>query len=530
MFGGVTFPTLSFEQANPFLTGIGAGQNIYKSLQEAQKQAMENELKKKFGIPMSQAELEYKQAQTKRENTLADLPFGGQFTSGITGQIAGLEAIKNAFGEESPQYQQAKHMMDLAAQTQQISNAYKQKLTETAGVRSLTQQGKRDLEEFNIKNGRAPNGAEWQSLIDKPGNSEVSSASSSNPSVLTGASGFLGAGTQQNGLRPPNLGPKTATKVQKNVQQLGLDLPQGLQASGPLQLLSTQGQQPQVGLKDAQASEPQAAIPSIPNPQQNPTAPVQLPPNAPTEQRQEIMNQTYGPVASQALTQAPDGVLPAPSAADKYELKDLKDNVPQNLLTRLTAAANVDTTLENIDINAITKYAGIKGKALLAQEKYNTVFNPSVVSEDYYKYQESQKNLTLLAKQLRQFYQDSVQPKVGKQYADMLQDQDLFTNPKVAKRSFLGMVKTIKQEELNLRIAANKSDIYRGQRPSYEQINAQHDAELKAIDQKWGEGANNLNWGKYSEKDIEATLKANPQFGGDKNKLNQFLISKGILK
>lgn len=493
MFGGVTFPTLSFEQNNPFLEGLKGAADLRAKLAEAQRKAMENELNKKFGIPMGQAELEYKQAQTKRENTLANLPFGGQFTSGITGQIAGLEAVKNAFGEDSPQYQQARHMMDVEAQTQQISNAYKQKLTETAGVRSLTQQGKRDLEEFNVKNGRAPNGAEWQSIIDKPGNSETISTPAQNPAALTGASGFLGAGSQQNGPRPPDLGPETAARVQKNVQQLGLGLPPGLQASGPLQLLSMQGQAPQGQGSEPQLppqGAPQAVIPSIPNPQQNPNAPVQLPQNLPPQQRQEIMHQTYGREASEALTQSPDGVLPAPSAADKYGLKDLKDNVSQNLLTRLTAAANVDTTLENIDLNAITKYAGIKGKALIAQEKYNTVFNPDAVSEDYYRYQESQKNLTLLAKQLRQFYQDSVQPKVGKQYADMLQDQDLFTNPKIAKRSFLSMVRTIKQEELNLRLGANSSDIYRGKRPSYEQINAQHDADLKAIDQKWGEGAN----------------------------------------
>lgn len=95
-------------------------------------------------------------AQTKREEAKANMPFGGQNLPGAAGQIVGLETIKMAYGEDSPQYKEAKGLYDLNKQSTQSRINYQNLLSETAPKRFSTPLAKTIQELEDIKNGYLP--------------------------------------------------------------------------------------------------------------------------------------------------------------------------------------------------------------------------------------------------------------------------------------------------------------------------------------------------------------------------------------
>ena len=66
-----SFPILSFEQANPFFTGMGQAVTRYGNTLANQQQQMQNQIAQRYGMPM--AEEAFKQAQylTQRQAPLA---------------------------------------------------------------------------------------------------------------------------------------------------------------------------------------------------------------------------------------------------------------------------------------------------------------------------------------------------------------------------------------------------------------------------------------------------------------------------
>jgi hypothetical protein len=95
-------------------------------------------------------------AQAKREQARANLPFGGEMPPGPAGQTIGLEMVKGQYGENSPQYQQAKKMYDLNQQSTQSRVDYQNILSGTAPKRFSTNLGKTAQELEDVRNGYLP--------------------------------------------------------------------------------------------------------------------------------------------------------------------------------------------------------------------------------------------------------------------------------------------------------------------------------------------------------------------------------------
>src|ERR1051325_5315246 len=85
---------------------------------------------------------EFLQSQTERERARANLPFGGMIPPGPAGQTVGLEMLRLAYGENSPQYQKAKELMDLNKQSTESRINYQNILSGTAPKRFSTNLGK----------------------------------------------------------------------------------------------------------------------------------------------------------------------------------------------------------------------------------------------------------------------------------------------------------------------------------------------------------------------------------------------------
>lgn len=150
------FQPLSFQQANPFLAGLQTGQDIYKTgmqnaylPQSLQQQLQSDQLKNSlmqnqanFAPQMSQAQLDLTQAQAQRQQAMSKLPGGGQVYPGAAGQVQGLEFVRQLYGENSPQYQEAQRILN---QTLALQNARAQYFSANVGLKNVPTQEKHSI-------------------------------------------------------------------------------------------------------------------------------------------------------------------------------------------------------------------------------------------------------------------------------------------------------------------------------------------------------------------------------------------------
>lgn len=134
--------------------GFQLGLSPFMAHEEMQQRKLANQLSKialEYAPKMNEAEL-------KRSQALANLPFGGATLPGEAGQVLGLESLRQMFGENSPQYQQAMDAFNLGLQSDLSRINYQNTLAQTAPTRMLTPLGKAITEQQNISQGFMPNG------------------------------------------------------------------------------------------------------------------------------------------------------------------------------------------------------------------------------------------------------------------------------------------------------------------------------------------------------------------------------------
>ncbi len=130
--------------------------------------------------------------------------------------------------------------------------------------------------------------------------------------------------------------------------------------------------------------------------------------------------------------------------AQQYELKRQKDVSDVKSRERTLFATNMEKTLGFINPDDLTRYSGLKGRAELGKEAANAALgNPS---ENYMKYTNAIKASQLLAKQIRQFYGESIQPAMAEKLETLTNPNSWQYNPEQAKRIFNQTVKILKQE------------------------------------------------------------------------------------
>lgn len=298
------------------------GEMIQNSLAKHQEgrlreQQIKNALiKNKYAEPTIKSDLAAKQAATEHQNIFNKLPFGGKSIPGTGGESLGLKMLKDEFGEDSQEYQNAITRYNLEGKkTNQLMN-YQKALEESLPKRTATPLAKTAMEERDIQ------------------------------------SGYL---------------PGTNEKI------------------------------------------------------------------SPERQKQ---------------------------LAGRFDLKNLKDTTDPKTRERVLFAGNMEKTIGSINPDHLTYYSGLKGQAQLAKDMAKS----SAQGKDVPEYKDYKKSLTaaqLLAKQVRQFYGDSIQPEINKQLKELANPSNWFENPEVAKERYNQFIQILNSEAETFQDALVDADVYK---------------------------------------------------------------------
>lgn len=108
---------------------------------------------------------------------------------------------------------------------------------------------------------------------------------------------------------------------------------------------------------------------------------------------------------------------------DLYNQDNLKKTTDPRTRARGLSAINIEKTIESIDPQALFQYSGPQGAARKAYDASQAALGKA--PENYNNYMNALNSSRLLAHQVRQFYEDSIQP-------SMLAQLESFTNPESA--------------------------------------------------------------------------------------------------
>lgn len=130
--------------------------------------------------------------------------------------------------------------------------------------------------------------------------------------------------------------------------------------------------------------------------------------------------------------------------AGEFDLRMQKEVSDLDARKRSLFASNIDKTLAQIKVDDLTQYAGAKGAITKLSEQAKAPFGKE--SQNYRNFQKSLSAAQLLAKQVRQFYGDSIQPTMQAHIEAMVNPATWANNPELAKQSF-DTIKNILQKE-----------------------------------------------------------------------------------
>lgn len=167
----------------------------------------------------------------------------------------------------------------------------------------------------------------------------------------------------------------------------------------------------------------------------------------------EVPNPNYDP----SVNFTPSG----DPAKDAYQLQQLKMTTDANTRQRNLLATNIGKTMNNINVDDLTRYSGIGGTASKIGEMVKGGFGKESAAFD--DYQKSAQNASLLAKQVRQFYGDSIQPAMLHKLELMTDPTTWYRSPKVAKSIFEETKKVLDQEMKTYRDAMRTKNVYTGE-------------------------------------------------------------------
>jgi len=139
-----------------------------------------------------------------------------------------------------------------------------------------------------------------------------------------------------------------------------------------------------------------------------------------------------------------------------YSRKIGKQATDAAIRNKLPYAENVETTFNNLNFDDLTTYSGLKGSAEHGVDFIKAAMgNPS---ERFLKYNDALSTSSTLAKQLRQFWGDSIQPVAMERIESLTNPSSILKDPKVAI-SQLKQLKKITDQELENFRKAGKSPI-----------------------------------------------------------------------
>lgn len=156
---------------------------------------------------------------------------------------------------------------------------------------------------------------------------------------------------------------------------------------------------------------------------------------------------------------------PAPASqkdiAGGYKLLSIKNQSDPQARARALSATNIDKTLDMIDPDSLTQYAGVGQLGKKFQEGL-APFGKEDKSYDLYI--KSKQAAKLLAKQVRQFYGESIQPEMAQKLEDLADPANWQNNPRLAKELFEEVEQILRNETATYREALRNPDVYNEQK------------------------------------------------------------------
>jgi hypothetical protein len=162
---------------------------------------------------------------------------------------------------------------------------------------------------------------------------------------------------------------------------------------------------------------------------------------AKTAQELEEINQGFMPGSEGQIKLTPEQQQ---SMQGQYQLKMQKDITDVQTRQKLNVATNIDKTIDSVDPKILSKPAGIKGSLWL--KKQESLAPLGKESEEYRKYKENLSKVNLLAKQVRQFYGESIQPIMAEKIEKMTNPASWASNPEIAMREYNAFTDLLKKE------------------------------------------------------------------------------------
>lgn len=143
---------------------------------------------------------------------------------------------------------------------------------------------------------------------------------------------------------------------------------------------------------------------------------------------------------------------------DRLELKRQKEISDVDSRKRALYASNIDKTLDSINVDHLTQYAGIAGGIKKFIEESKAPFGKE--SQAYRDFQTALTGAKLLKKQVRQFYGDSITPEIQKSIEELTQPATWFNNPQVAAQNFNTLASILRKETSTYRGALKSTKEY----------------------------------------------------------------------
>lgn len=165
----------------------------------------------------------------------------------------------------------------------------------------------------------------------------------------------------------------------------------------------------------------------------------------------------------------PGSEIPIPPAMQKdllnrYGLQELKTTTDTDTRKRTLNSKNIEITLDNINPDDLTRYSGLKGAVNLSKDSAQAALGKS--NENYDNYQKSLTASKLLAKQVRQFYGDSITPGVQEGLNKLTNPSTWMNNPDVAKKKFNQFKSILNQEMKTIRGGLTDPETFTGENSS----------------------------------------------------------------
>jgi len=145
---------------------------------------------------------------------------------------------------------------------------------------------------------------------------------------------------------------------------------------------------------------------------------------------------------------------------ERYTLQRQKQISDSDSRKKALFASNVDKTLDQINPKDLTQYGGAKGVAKLQLDKIKAATGNE--TKEYAKYQKSLTGAKLLAKQIRQFYGDSITPQVQESLSEMVNPATWANNPRIALDKFNQFKKILQSETETYRGALKNTREFEG--------------------------------------------------------------------